>query len=167
MKRTRICLTLWLSLDAEPPYQSCNTRRNATPLGRGAFGMTNDHSELEAADQRFNEAMVSNDPAQIAECITPDWVLVTPARGPIPGAELLQLIGNGTLTHDMMVKKTHHIRQSGDFATVTGRGQNTGTFQGAPISADEWITDVYCRQDGKWRCTLTHLTPATGVAGGT
>jgi ketosteroid isomerase-like protein len=126
--------------------------------------MSDVHAELEAAEQRFNAAMVSNDPAQIAECITPDWVLVTPERGPIPGAFLLQLIGNGTLTHNMMVKKTHHICQSGDFATVTGRGQNTGTFQSAPISADEWITDVYCRQEGTWRCMLTHLTPAANAA---
>jgi ketosteroid isomerase-like protein len=122
--------------------------------------LTADHATLEAAEQRFNAAMASNDPAQIAACVTPDWVLVTPERGPIPGAFLLQLIADGTLTHATMVKQTHHIHQQGDFATVTGRGRNTGTFQGAAISADEWITDVYCRQDGVWRCLLTHLTPA-------
>jgi ketosteroid isomerase-like protein len=126
--------------------------------------MSSEYAELEAAEQKFNEAMVSNDPAQIADCVTPDWVLVTPERGPIPGTYLLQLIGNGTLNHNMMVKKTHHIHQVGDFATVTGRGQNKGTFQGAPISADEWITDVYSRQDGKWRCMLTHLSLAAGAA---
>jgi ketosteroid isomerase-like protein len=122
--------------------------------------MSGDHAALEAAEQQFSAAMVSNDPAWIAACVTSDWVLVTPERGPIPGAFLLKLIDDGTLTHDMMVKKTHHICQSGDFATVTGRGRNTGTYQGAPIAADEWITDVYCKQDGQWRCMLTHLTPA-------
>lgn len=115
--------------------------------------------ELEAAEQAFNAAMVSNNPAAIRECITEDWTLVTPERGPIPGAFILQLIRDGVLVHDTMVKQTHHVGRTGDFATVTGRGQNTGSFQGAPISADEWITDVYCRTDGKWRCTLTHLTP--------
>lgn len=122
-------------------------------------------AELEAAEQRFSAAMVSNDPEEIAKCITPDWVLVTPERGPISGSFLLQLIGAGTLTHNMMVKKTHHVFHSEDFATVTGRGQNTGTFNGAPIAADEWITDVYCRRDGEWRCLLTHLTPAADAAG--
>ena len=34
------------------------------------------------------------------------------------------------------------------------------TFRGAPISADEWITDVYRLSEGHWRCLLTHLTPA-------
>ncbi|MDB5805717.1 MAG: hypothetical protein JWN73_3039, partial [Betaproteobacteria bacterium] len=38
--------------------------------------------------------------------------------------------------------------------------RNTGTFQGMPIRADEWITDVYRLENGQWRCVLTHLTPA-------
>jgi ketosteroid isomerase-like protein len=122
--------------------------------------MTPDRDALEAAENAFNEAMISNDPARIAECITPDWVLVTPERGPIPGSFILGLIGAGTLTHDRMTKSTAHIHVMGDVATVTGRGQNTGTYQGAPIAADEWITDVYHRLDGRWRCVLTHLTPA-------
>jgi hypothetical protein len=32
---------------------------------------------LEEAERAFNAAMVSNDPTQIAACITEDWVLVT------------------------------------------------------------------------------------------
>jgi len=52
----------------------------------------------------------------------------------------------------------------GDMAWVTGRGQNTGTFDGAPIQADEYITDIYRRENGQWRCMLTHLTPARGGA---
>ncbi len=27
------------------------------------------------------------------------------------------------------------------------------------MSADEWITDVYKQEGGKWLCVLTHLTP--------
>ena len=37
-------------------------------------------------------------------------------------------------------------------------------FQGHPLSADEWITDVYTRVDGRWRCVLTHLTPVAAKA---
>ena len=42
---------------------------------------------------------------------------------------------------------------------VTARGLNTGHFKGQPISADEWVTDVYRKVDGRWLCVLTHLTP--------
>lgn len=121
-----------------------------------------DRAALEAAEEAFNAAMVSNDPARIALCITPDWVLVTPERGPVPAAAMLEAIGSGILSHDRMVKVTHHMHLMGAVATVTARGQNSGRFRGAPIAADEWVTDVYRRVGGEWRCVLTHLTPAAG-----
>lgn len=121
-----------------------------------------DRAALEAAEQAFNAAMVSNDPDRIAARITPDWILVTPESGPVPAAAMLQAIASGVLSHDHMEKCTHHMHLLGDVATVTGRGRNSGTFRGAPMAADEWITDVYRRIDGRWLCVLTHLAPATG-----
>jgi ketosteroid isomerase-like protein len=115
---------------------------------------------LVALEERFNEAMVSNDVERIAACITDDWVLVTPEAGPVPRQLILDAIQSGRLTHATMTKQASHAKVMGDVAWVTGRGQNTGTFRGAPMSADEWVTDVYHRVDGVWRCVLTHLTPA-------
>jgi ketosteroid isomerase-like protein len=119
-----------------------------------------DLETLEAAERAFNAAMISNDPGRIAACIAPDWVLVTPQRGPVPAQTVLAAIESGLLSHHTMTKTTHHVHLLGDVATVTGRGQNTGMFRGEPISADEWITDVYRRDGSGWRCVLTHLTPA-------
>lgn len=113
--------------------------------------------ELEDA---FNAAMISNDVARIAACITDDWILVTPEAGPISRAAILDAVGSGRLSHATMTKRASHARVLGDMAWVTGRGQNTGSFRGAPIAADEYITDVYVRQGGVWRCSITHLTPA-------
>lgn len=121
-------------------------------------------AQLEAAEQAFSAAMVSNNPDAIRHCITDDWVLVTPESGPVSAEKLLGLIAKGKLTHDTMTKTTHHMHILGEVATVTGRGQNTGRFHGAPIAADEWITDVYQKVDGRWRCVLTHLAPALGEA---
>lgn len=111
-------------------------------------------------EERFNAAMISNDVALIAECITDDWLLVTPEAGPVPRTRILDVVGSGRLTHSSMTKVATHAAVVGDMAWVTGRGQNTGTFNGARIQADEYITDVYRRVDGTWRCMLTHLTPA-------
>ena len=115
--------------------------------------------ELEDA---FNRAMVSNDVEQIARCITDDWILVTPEAGPVSRARILGVIGSGLLSHATMTKVATHACVVGDMAWVTGRGQNTGGFDGQPIAADEYITDIYRRVDGQWRCMLTHLTPAQG-----
>lgn len=58
-----------------------------------------------------------------------------------------------------MTKDVARVRLYGDVAVVTGRGRNTGFFEGQPIAADEWITDVYRRVEDRWLCVLTHLTP--------
>ena len=119
--------------------------------------------ELEDA---FNEAMISNDVARISRCITDDWILVTPEAGPVPRSRILDVIGSGLLSHATMTKVATHACVAGDIAWVTGRGQNTGTFDGKPMAADEYITDIYRKVDGTWRCMLTHLTPAGSMPPG-
>ncbi|MDG5976656.1 hypothetical protein H010_15415 [Hydrogenophaga taeniospiralis CCUG 15921] len=121
---------------------------------------TNDMAFFEALEAQFNRAMVSNDVDQIAQCITEDWVLVTPEVGPVSREAMLDAIRQGRLSHDTMTKSLARVAVYGDMAIVTGRGRNTGQFQGQAISADEWITDVYKRFDSGWKCVLTHLTPA-------
>ena len=116
-------------------------------------------AELAHVEDVFNQAMVSNDIARIRACITDDWVLVTPEVGVVPAARILHVIENGQLRHDTMTKDVARVAVYGDIALVTARGRNTGQFKGQPLSADEWVTDVYRRVDGRWRCVLTHLTP--------
>ncbi len=116
-------------------------------------------AELAQVEHAFNHAMVSNDVAAISRCITDDWVLVTPEAGVIPRERILGVIGTGDLRHETMTKDIGRVKVYGDVALVTARGQNTGAFKGQPIAADEWVTDVYLRVDGQWRCALTHLTP--------
>ena len=113
-----------------------------------------------ALEEAFNAAMVSNDVERIAACISDDWALVTPEAGPVGRERILSVIADGSLSHDTMVKDIARIKVYGDIAVVTGRGQNTGYFAGAPISADEWITDIYRKTGERWLCVLTHLTPA-------
>ncbi len=119
---------------------------------------------LQDLEDRFNQAMISNDATRISACVTDDWLLVTPEAGPVPRARILEVIACGRLAHTSMTKVATHAAVLGDMAWVTGRGQNTGTFNGAPIQADEYITDVYRREGDDWLCMLTHLTPA-GSAG--
>jgi ketosteroid isomerase-like protein len=111
-------------------------------------------------EERFNAAMISNDVKRIAECITDDWLLVTPEAGPVPRSRILDVVASGRLTHSSMTKVATHAAVLGDMAWITGRGQNSGTFNGTPIQADEYITDIYRRVGDTWLCMLTHLTPA-------
>jgi len=116
-------------------------------------------SELAGVEEDFNRAMVSNDIQRISACVADDWVLVTPEGGVIPGSRILHVIESGELSHDTMTKDVGRVRVYADIAVVTARGRNTGQFRGQRISADEWVTDVYRKIDGRWLCVLTQLTP--------
>ena len=61
--------------------------------------------ELEAVEEAFNRAVVSNDVAEISACISEDWVLVTPEAGPVPRERFLQAVEQGILSHDSMSKE--------------------------------------------------------------
>jgi ketosteroid isomerase-like protein len=117
-------------------------------------------TELAGVEEAFNRAMISNDVSQISACVAEDWVLVTPEAGVVSRGRILRAIEAGELNHDTMTKTVSRVRVYGDIALVTGRGQNTGFFREQRMAADEWITDVFRRIDGRWLCVLTHLTPA-------
>lgn len=110
-------------------------------------------------EDNFNRAVISNSVEQIKACITSDWVLVDSQGGIIPQEGFFSVLEQGLLSHDTMTKEIIRVKVYGDIALVTGRGQNTGSWQGQPLEADEWITDVYKQENGKWLCVLTHLTP--------
>jgi ketosteroid isomerase-like protein len=108
----------------------------------------------------WNEALVANDAARIAEFVTDDWTIVSES-GISPGATLLDLVASGELTHTAMeVVGDPHVRLLGDTALVTARITNTAHVGGQRYDADEWTTDVFVKQDDRWRCVLTHYTPA-------
>src|SRR5690606_7566573 len=110
-------------------------------------------------EERFKRARVSNVVEAVARCITDDWMLVTPESGPVPHSRILDVIKSGKLTHSSMTKTATHAAVVGDMAWITGRGQNTATFDGTPIEADEYVTDIYRKVGDEWLCMLTHLTP--------
>ena len=114
-------------------------------------------SEFQIIEDDFNKAVISNKVDEIKECVTTDWVLVGEG-GIFPQKEFFRMLEQGLLSHDTMSKEILRVKVYGDIALVTGRGQNTGSWQGKPMEADEWITDIYKKENNKWLCVLTHLT---------
>jgi ketosteroid isomerase-like protein len=110
-------------------------------------------------EENFNQAVLTNNVSEIKKCVTEDWVLVDSQGGIIPQEGFFQVLEQGLLSHATMTKEILRVKVYGDIALVTGRGKNTGTWQGQPLQADEWITDVYKKENDTWLCVLTHLTP--------
>ena len=115
--------------------------------------------QFQQIGDKFNVAVISNSVDEIEKCITSDWVLVDSQGGIIPQEGFFKVLEQGTLTHSTMTNEVLRVKVYGDIALVTSRGQNTGTWQGQPLEADEWITDGYKKENDQWLCVLTHLTP--------
>lgn len=115
--------------------------------------------EFKVIEDHFNAAIISNNIDKIKECITEDWVLVDSQGGIIPQERFFYVIEQGMLSHSTMTKEILRVKVYDNIALVTGRGNNTGTWQGKAMEADEWVTDVYKKVNDKWLCVLTHLTP--------
>ena len=123
--------------------------------------MTNDQliSAFQFIEDNFNEAVISNNVEEIKKCVTEDWVLVDSQGGILPQERFFYVLEQGLLAHHTMTKQVLRVKVYDNIALVTGRGQNTGSWQGQLLAADEWVTDVYKKENEKWLCVLTHLTP--------
>ncbi|MCJ0897071.1 nuclear transport factor 2 family protein [Rhodococcus sp. ARC_M13] len=111
------------------------------------------------ADER-NVAMCSNDAERIGDFMADDWVIVSES-GVSTKAEFLGFVASGDLTHSAMDRVGRaRVRFFGDVALFTTRITNTAHYDGRQYDAEEWTTDVFARRDGRWRCVLSHITPA-------
>ena len=116
--------------------------------------------EVRAVAAAWDEALVGNDAPMVARFMTDDWVYVG-ADGITSRADIIGWITTGRLTHRSMdVVGADRVAAVGDSVLVTARKASSGTWDGVEYAADEWISEVYVRVDGRWRCALSHKTPA-------
>ena len=116
-------------------------------------------NEFEKLEREWSQAIVSNDAESIGRFMADDWVIVGES-GITQKDDFLALVTSGDLTHEAMEGNVKKVRVYGDIAVVIIRGTNNGHYKGQPFKSDEWITDVFERVAGSWRCVLTQLTPA-------
>ncbi|OKK06709.1 hypothetical protein AMK26_12025 [Streptomyces sp. CB03234] len=109
--------------------------------------------ELADVVAEWAAALASNDPDRITTYLADDWALVSEA-GVATREHVLALVASGELTHAAMEPVGEpRVRIHGDTALFTGRVTNAGS--------DDWRTDVFLWRDGRWRCALSHVTPAS------
>lgn len=116
--------------------------------------------EVRTVSAAFDAALVRNDAAAVASFMTDDWVYVGP-NGATPKADIVGWIASGRLAHHtMVVAGGERVVRAGDTVLLTARKVSSGTWDGSPYTADEWISEVYVRTDGHWRCALSHKAAA-------
>ncbi|NEB37282.1 nuclear transport factor 2 family protein [Streptomyces sp. SID14515] len=119
-----------------------------------------DHARIAAVLEEWSAAIVSNDVARMAAYMADEWVIVSES-GITDREAFLGYVESGDLTHSAMrAISPPRVRVHGDTAMITARMTNTAHYGGRRFDADEWVTDVFVRRDGRWLCVLSHITPA-------
>ena len=117
-----------------------------------------DEEQLLAVAHAWDRAMIGNDPESIGRFMADDWIIVGPDGSVGDKAGFLTLVASGALTHDVMTSEDIRVRVYGDAAVVTARGVSGGRYQSQPFREVERSSSVFVRQQGEWRCVLTHLS---------
>ena len=114
--------------------------------------------ELIGLANEWDRAMVENDAEAIGRYMADDWEIIGPDGSVGDKATFLGLVKSGALSHDVMESDDLKVRVYGNTAVVTARGVSGGMYQGQAFREVERSSCVFVRQEGKWRCVLTHLS---------
>jgi ketosteroid isomerase-like protein len=119
----------------------------------------NDEAEVLAASAAWDTALLSNDADAVATFVTNDWVYVGP-DGAASRDDIVNWIATGRLVHHTM-RTIGRPRTAayGDVVIVTAHKRSSGSWDGQAYAADEWISEVFVRQDAGWRCVLSQKSP--------
>ena len=129
----------------------------------GATHTLNDvqaETEILAASAAWDAALIDNDAGAVASFMADEWVFVS-SSGITPKAALIEWIATGRLAHHAMeAVGPPRVVIHGDVVIVTALKASRGTWDGASYTADEWISEVFVRRDGRWTCVLSHKAAA-------
>ena len=117
-------------------------------------------ADILAISAAWDAALIANDADDVASFMADDWVFVGPT-GITRKDDLIGWIAARRLVHHTMeVVGTPRVARHGNAIVVTARKASTGSWDAVPYRADEWISEVFVRQDGRWACVLSHKAPA-------
>ncbi len=116
-------------------------------------------SQLKERCHQCDQAMERNDPDEIWQFMSDDWICIG-SDGVTPRERFLASIRSGDLVHTRMDSDEMIVRMYGESGVVVSRGTSAGKYKGQDFSLYEWSTSVFTRSEGQWVCVLTMLTPS-------
>jgi ketosteroid isomerase-like protein len=114
--------------------------------------------ELTAVSNEWDQAMVQNDADAIGRYMADDWTIVGADGSMSDKTTFLALVRSGVLSHDVMRSDKLTVRIYGSTAVVLATGVSGGSYQGQAFRELEQSSNVFVKQNGQWKCVLTHLS---------
>jgi ketosteroid isomerase-like protein len=117
--------------------------------------------DLLKVEKEFSEAIVENDAEAVGQFLADDWIIIDPDGSIIDKARFLDVIKSGTLTHEMMESSDPRVRIYGNTAVITALTTSKGKYIGQGFTSQERATDLFVKENGRWRCVFSQLTRFT------
>jgi len=117
--------------------------------------------ELLRLEKELAQAVVKNDADAVGRFLSDDWIIVDPDGGIVDKPRFLGVIRSGALSHEMMESDDVRVRIYENTAVVTALTTTKGRFMGQDFTSCERATDIFVKQDDRWRCVFTQLTRFT------
>jgi len=117
--------------------------------------------ELLRLEKELAQAVVKNDADAVGRFLSDDWIIVDPDGGIVDKPRFLGVIRSGALSHEMMKSDDVRVRTYENTAVVTALTTTKGRFMGQDFTSCERATDIFVKQDDRWRCVFTQLTRFT------
>ena len=117
--------------------------------------------ELLRLEKELAQAVVKNDADAVGRFLSDDWIIVDPDGGIVDKPRFLGVIRSGALSHERMESDDVRVRTYENTAVVTALTTTKGRFMGQDFTSCERATDIFVKQDDRWRCVFTQLTRFT------
>src|SRR5689334_16562579 len=115
-------------------------------------------AEFQQISQNLAAAYLRGDRAFVDALLTDDWTS-TDYRGRIwTKADVLAMFDGRRPPMTKAEIEVDRVRLLGDVAIVTGRSVSAGEVDGRAVSITQRYTDIYVRQDGRWRIIASQGT---------
>jgi ketosteroid isomerase-like protein len=109
------------------------------------------HKEIEALEQRWRDAIISNNVSEMDHLLAEDYIGIS-ANGTVETkAQALALRKAGTVRITQLDLNDLKVRVYGDTAVVTSTAELAGTNGQSDISGNYRYTRVYNRRLGQWK----------------
>lgn len=124
--------------------------------------MEGENQELLMFVKSWHGAIVTNNTELIDNFISHDWTILG-YEGFGNRASLFTSINSGAIVHHKIETDKMSAVIYGDTGIVTSRSRYIGVHNGENFDLYDWSVCVLIREDGKWQCVSTTITPANNL----
>ncbi len=110
-------------------------------------------------EDELNRAYERNDIKKITELLSDNWTILESSTGLTDKSKFIGAIEDGKLVQIKMLKEVQEVRFFENFAIVISKGINEGQYLDKSYSSEQWVTNIYVKENVNWICIMTLEVP--------